>query len=62
MDPDAGFSELLDCLAHNNHQEAAEHAEDLLTWLDRSGFPPGGGKLRLAAIRNFCDWVVSQSN
>ncbi len=62
MDPDACFSELLDGLANDNREEAAEHAEDLLTWLDRSGFPPGGGKLRLSAIRDFCDWVVSQSN
>ncbi|MCH8243091.1 MAG: hypothetical protein IH897_10850 [Planctomycetes bacterium] len=62
MDPDDGFSALLDCLTNDNLAEAAEHAEDLLTWLDRSGFPPGGGKLRLSAIRDFCDWVISQSN
>ena len=62
MDPDDGFSALLDCLTNDNLAEAAEHAEDLLTWLDRGGVPPGGGKLRLAAIRDFCAWVISQAN
>ena len=37
--------------------EAYYHADNLLTWLDRGGFAPGGGKLRLTSIRSFCTWV-----
>ncbi len=62
MDPDACFNELLDCVANDNHEEARDHAEDLLTWLDCGGFPPGREKLRLSAIRDFCKWAIDQSN
>ncbi len=57
MDPDACFSELLDALATGEGDEAHDHADDLLGWLDRGGFFPGGGKLRESAIRSFCNWV-----
>ncbi len=60
MDPDTCFSELLGALATNEQEEAHEHADNLLTWLDRGGFSPGGGKLRETSIRQFCNWVKSQ--
>ena len=57
MDPDACLSEMLEAIATNEQEEAYEHAEDLITWLDRGGFSPGGGKLRANSIREFCNWV-----
>lgn len=57
MDPDACFSELLESLVGNKQAEACEHADNLLVWLDRGGFAPGGGKLRASAVRHFCEWV-----
>ena len=60
MDPDACFLELLDAVSSNDRDEAHAHADDLLNWLDRGGFAPGGGKLRLSAIRDFCNWVKSE--
>lgn len=60
MDPDACLSDLLDALADSESQEAQYHADDLLSWLDRGGFSPGGGKLRLPTIRAFCDWVKTK--
>lgn len=60
MDPDACFSELLEAIAASDFQDAYDHAEYLLTWLDRGGFAPGGGKLRLSAVRGFCSWVKLQ--
>ena len=59
MDPDACLSELLGAIASDESQAARDHAESLLTWLDRGGFSPGGTKLRLSAIRGFCNWVVT---
>ena len=59
MDPDTCFAELLEAIASDEAQVAHEHAENLLTWLDRGGFPPGGGKLRLSAIRNFLSWITA---
>ena len=60
MDPDTCFSELIEALATNEQEEAYEQADNLLKWLDRGGFSPGGGKLRETSIRQFCDWVKSQ--
>ena len=60
MDPNTCFSELLEAVAANEQQDAHEHAENLLAWLDRGGFSPGGGKLRDNSIRDFCNWVKSQ--
>ncbi len=57
MDPNACFSELLDAVASGAAQEAHEHAGNLHSWLDHGGFAPGGGKLRLIAMRSFCEWV-----
>ena len=60
MDSDACFSELLEAIAASDVQDACDHAENLLTWLDQGGFAPGGGKLRLSAVRGFCTWVKLQ--
>ena len=59
MDPDACFSELLSAVADGDGDEARQHAENLITWLQRGGFSPGGEKLRKTAIVSFCDWVTS---
>jgi hypothetical protein len=58
MDPDACLSDLLDAIADDD-PETYYHADNLLTWLDRGGFAPGSGKLRLTSIRSFCTWVKS---
>ena len=57
MDPDTCFSELVEAVSGNEESEAYDHAEDLLNWLDRGGFAPGGDKLRESSIRMFCEWV-----
>lgn len=59
MDPDACLTELIDAVAAGDGQEAYDHADNLLMWLNRGGFAPGGGKLRLSSIRSFCNWVKS---
>ena len=59
MDPDTCLSELLALIAGNDGPEAYHHADNLLMWLDRGGFAPGSGKLRLSDIRSFCYWVKS---
>ena len=59
MDPDACFSELLDAVASGESEAAYDRAENLLMWLGRGGFAPGGAKLRLAAVRGFCHWVIT---
>ena len=60
MDPDTCFSELLEAIAANERQNAYDHAENLLMWLERGGFSPGGGKLRDNSIHDFCNWAKSQ--
>ena len=60
MDPNTCFSELLEAVAANERQDAYDYADNLLTWLDRGGFSPGGGKLQDNSIREFCNWVKSQ--
>lgn len=40
MDPDATFQLLLDAIADDRHEDIAEHAEDLYTWMTRGGFAP----------------------
>lgn len=43
MDPDATFQLLLDAIADDRHEDIAEHAEDLYTWMTRGGFAPAFG-------------------
>jgi len=42
MDPDACFESLLDHLEGNH--DALEALDDLVTWLERGGFPPNWTK------------------
>ena len=59
MDPDTCFTELLQAVASEEAEVAHEHADHLLAWLDRGGFPPGGGKLGVSAIRHLCNWITA---
>ena len=54
MDPNACFSDLIEAIAEDDEELAQERASDLLYWLSRGGFAPGGGQLRENAIRSFC--------
>ena len=40
MDPQQTWTDLLDALKQNDHDESRELAEALLEWLRRGGFPP----------------------
>ena len=40
MDPRATMAALLEALAEQNMEEAAEHAENLAAWIKRGGFVP----------------------
>jgi len=60
MDPDACFSDLISAIADGEGDEARQHAENLVDWLQRGGFSPGGGKIRKTAIESFCDWVMGK--
>ena len=42
MDPDATYADMLSAQAAGYHQAAREHAQNLLAWLGRGGFPPKG--------------------
>jgi hypothetical protein len=59
MDPDACFSQLLNHIASLEYGQAKERAQDLLDWLSRGGFGPGGGKLEQTNIAAFLVWCMS---
>ena len=59
MDPDTCFSMILDSIAGEEWIGAAQHAENLRTWLAKGGFPPGGGKIRTTSINALLDWLIS---
>ena len=40
MDPQTTWDQLLDAYAAGDWDQIEEHAQDLLHWLDRGGFPP----------------------
>jgi hypothetical protein len=40
MDPQVVWENLLDAYADNDWPAATEHAEALLSWMERGGFPP----------------------
>jgi hypothetical protein len=40
MDPNATWLLLLEAIQTKDWKAVRDHAEDLLDWLDRSGFPP----------------------
>jgi hypothetical protein len=58
MDPDACFAAILEHISDGAWGEAAENAENLRTWLNKGGFPPGGGKLREASIYALLNWLI----
>lgn len=41
MDPDKTFANMVEALANGDTEEAREHFEALVEWLERGGFPPG---------------------
>jgi hypothetical protein len=51
----------LDSICAEAWIEAAQHAEDLRTWLMKGGFPPGGGKIRTSSINALLDWLISHA-
>ena len=53
MDPDAALSDVFDAVADREPERAAELAENLLAWIDRGGFVPGGGRLRTSSLVRF---------
>ena len=62
MDPNACFSMILECLADEQWNEAAEHASSLQSWLAHGGFSPGDDRIRKSALNDFLAWLVQRSN
>ncbi|QDS92489.1 hypothetical protein FF011L_12320 [Roseimaritima multifibrata] len=40
MDPTSTFNAMLEAYANSDHEEAREHATNLMDWLLKGGFPP----------------------
>lgn len=40
MDPIETFNMMMQAMDESSHEEAREHAENLMAWIDRGGFPP----------------------
>lgn len=40
MDPTEAFNAMMGAFVLGQHEEAAEHANDLAEWLSKGGFPP----------------------
>jgi len=59
IDPDACFSMILENIVLGEWQEAGGNAENLRNWVDKGGFPPGGGKLRKTSIDALLRWLIS---
>ena len=55
MDPDACLSDIFDFLAEGHYVAAGQKARELLEWIERGGFAPGGGKLRVASLTGFLE-------
>jgi len=62
IDPDACFSMILENIVDEEWGDAADNAENLRTWLNKGGFPPGGGKLRKTSIDALIEWLMSHPN
>jgi hypothetical protein len=58
MDPDACFAAILENIAEGAWDEAADNAESLQRWMQRGGFPPGGGKIRQNSIDTLLNWLI----
>lgn len=59
MDPDECLAMILENIAHEEWNDAAENAENLRDWMMKGGFPPGGGKLRKMSIYSLLRWLIS---
>ena len=62
IDPDACFSMILENIVHKEWSDAAENAENLRNWMDKGGFPPGGGRLRKTSINALLKWLIAHPN
>jgi len=60
MDPDACLSDIFDLLAEGDYVAAGQKARELLEWMGKGGFAPGGGKIRLASLMGFLEHSVCQ--
>ena len=60
MDPDACLSDLFDLLVEGDCVAAGQKARELLEWMGKGGFAPGGGKIRLASLMGFLEHSVCQ--
>lgn len=57
MDPTATYQALIDARMSGDHEAAAEHAANLLRWLNRGGFPPACKTA--AEVRETCHAVCA---
>ena len=62
MDPDECLNVLLERISLGEWSDAADLAASLQHWLQRGGFPPGGGRLRQTSLDAFLSWVISYAN
>lgn len=53
---------ILENIVAEEWDDAAENAENLRDWMNKGGFPPGGGKLRKTSIDAFIKWLISHPN
>ena len=53
---------ILENISDGAWADAAENAENLRTWLNKGGFPHGGGKLRKTSIDALLKRLMSHSN
>ena len=58
----SAFSDLLDVIVADDRELVAELAQDLVDWLDRGGFSPGGHALRKDTIAAFCRFLAKQDS
>ena len=61
MDPNACLSDLLEAIAEVDEDLARDLAQNLLDWMSRGGFAPGGDKLRKSSIISFCQKLAGPS-
>jgi len=53
------FSMILENIVHEEWYDAAQNAENLRDWMNKGGFPPGGGKLRKTSINALLKWLIA---
>lgn len=50
---------ILENIVHEEWYDAARNAENLHDWMNKGGFPPGGGKLRKTSINALLKWLIA---